>query len=76
MVKDGNAEKVAGLTEAGGEHTVFGAGRRIPGRVIVRADDGGAIHEDGGFEDFARMDDADSLQNGLLLLPFKRKEFR
>ena len=59
MVEDGDAEKVSGLTEPDGEHTIFGAGFRIPGRVIVGADDRGAIQEDGRFEDFAGMHDAE-----------------
>jgi hypothetical protein len=59
MVKDSDAEKLTGLTEPGGEDTVFGTGCRIPGGMIVRADDGGAIQEDSGFEDFSRMHDAE-----------------
>jgi len=59
MVEDGYADEVDGLTEPGGEDTVFGTGRRIPGGMIVGADDGGGIQEDGGFEDFARMHDAE-----------------
>lgn len=59
MVKDGDADEVAGLTEPCREHTIFRTGLRIPGRMIVDADEGGAIQQDRRFEDFARMDDAD-----------------
>ena len=59
VVKDGNADEVAGLTEPGGKHTVFGTGFRFSGGMIVGADDGGAIQENGGFKDFTGMDDAE-----------------
>ncbi len=59
MVQDGDADEVTGLTESGGEHTIFWTGFRMPGGMIVGANDRGAIQEDRGFEDFARMDDAE-----------------
>ena len=59
MVEDGDADEVAGLTESGGEHTIVCTGCRVAGWMIVRANDRSAIQEDRGFEDFARMDDAE-----------------
>lgn len=59
MVKNGDADEVAGLTEPCREHTIFRTGLRITGRMIVDTDQGGAIQQDRRFEDFARMDDAD-----------------
>ena len=59
MIKDGDADQVTGLTEASGEHTIFCTGFRMPGRMIVGADDRGAIQKDRRFEDFARMHDAE-----------------
>ena len=59
MVEDGDADEVAGLTEPGGENTIFRTGFRVAGWMIVRTNDRGAIQEDRRFEDFARMDDAE-----------------
>jgi len=39
MVEEGDADEVTGLTEPGGEHTIFCTRCRIPGRMIVGACD-------------------------------------
>ena len=59
MIEHGDAEQVASLAETGGERAILGTGFRISRGVIVGADDRGAIQEDGRFEDFAGMNDAE-----------------
>ena len=58
MVEQGDAEQVGTLPESAGEDAILWAGRRIAaGRVIVRTNPGGSVHQDQRFEHFARMHD-------------------
>jgi len=57
MVEQGDAKQVGALPESAGEHAILLAGGGITGGVIVGANPGAGIHQDQGFEDFARMHD-------------------
>ena len=43
MVEDGDADEVTGLTESSGKHAIFWTGFRMPGAMIVGANDRGAM---------------------------------
>ena len=57
MVQQDDTEQVGTLPEPAGEHAIFLAGYGIAGGVIVCTDPGGGVHQDQGFEHFARMHD-------------------
>ena len=57
MIQERDAEQVGALPESAGEHAILLARRGIAGRVIVRTDPGGGIHQDQRFEDLSRMHD-------------------
>jgi len=56
MIEEGDPQDFSRLDQARCEGVVFGAGFGIPGGMIVNANDGAGIGEDGGFVDFTRMD--------------------
>jgi len=60
MVDKGNAEQLPCVHEPLREGTIFPAGRRVAARVVVAAEDGSGVGQDGRFEDFPHMHDARS----------------
>ena len=57
MVEQADAEQVGTLPESAGEHAILWAGCGIAGRVIVRTNPGGGVHQDQRFEHLSRMHD-------------------
>lgn len=57
VLDEGDAEKLSGVFEAGGDVVVLGRGLVIAGRMIVGDDDGSGIVLKCGRKDVARMDD-------------------
>ena len=57
MIEQGDTEQVRALLQPDRQLTIFLAGCGIIGRVIVRTNPGGGIHEDQRFEHFAWMHD-------------------
>ena len=58
MVQQDDAEQFRSLPESAGEDAILVAGRGIAaGRVIVRTNPGGGIHQDQRFEHFAWVHD-------------------
>ena len=55
MIEKRNAEQFSGLTQPLGQDSIFGTGRDIARRVIMRTEPGTGIHEDQRLKDFARM---------------------
>ena len=61
MVQQADAKQVGPLPESAGEHAILLAGGGIAGRVIVRTNPGGGVHQDQRFEHLSRMDDGESV---------------
>ena len=58
MVQQADAEQVGTLPESAGEDAILLAGGGIAaGRVIVRTNPGGGVHQDQRFEHLSRMHD-------------------
>ena len=57
MVQQEDTKQVGTLSESAGEQAILWARRDIAGRVIVRTDPGGSVHQDQRFEHFAGMHD-------------------
>ena len=58
VVQDGNAYKVTDLNKPPRDSEVFFAWFRVAARMVVYEHDAGRGSNDGGAEDFARMNDA------------------
>ena len=56
MIEQGNAEEVASVAQAFGEHAIFRARRDVARGMIVSTEPGASIHQDERLKDFARMD--------------------
>ena len=55
MIHDGDAQELAGLDQALREGAILAAGLRVAAGVVVAAEDGGRVGQDGGFKCFAHM---------------------
>jgi hypothetical protein len=56
MIEEGDAEEFTGLAQPFGQDAIFGTGRDVARRMIMRTEPGAGIHEDERLEDFAGMD--------------------